>query len=133
LQAVSEILVVIENSSLEFPNVVLDKKKIEVQLPSESYERFSGQHSKVSGYKPVFFASIALNPLLVALYNFEIHKDQFWAKAINYRLKNEEQFQNLSVEDNANIPEIAQQLLGNPFKTLMFGLDDLEEVNEIDD
>ncbi|MDE0472088.1 MAG: hypothetical protein OXH57_09120, partial [Ekhidna sp.] len=73
-------------------------------------------------------SSIVLNALLIALYNIKKHEDKFWAEAIMYRIKNEKNtFQNLSIDDPVNVPEIAQQLLGNPISRLLTGIDNLEE------
>ena len=76
---------------------------------------------------PVFHSSIVLNALLIALYNLEEHKDYLWADVIKYRLDNEPQFKNLSVEEKENVPEIAQKLLGNPFERLISGLINIVE------
>ena len=55
----------------------------------------------------------------MALYNLETCKELLWAKVIDYRLKNEQQFSNIAIEEKENIPEIAQRLLGNPFRRLI--------------
>jgi hypothetical protein len=132
LKAVSEILTVIENSDVDYANIVLDNPKIEVQLPTAEYELFAGKYSHEEKYIPIFHSSIVLPSLLTALYNLKLHKEQFWAKAIAYRLENEKEFANLSIEEPENIPEIAQKLLGNPINRLMVGIDNIELINEND-
>lgn len=122
LKAVSSFMEVVENKDLtvQFTNVDLNKSKIEVQLPSEDYKIFANDSiSKEPKFAPVFHSSIVLNALLIALYNFESHKDMLWAEAIQYRLKDDKQFENISIDEKENIPDIAQRLLGNPFRRLI--------------
>jgi hypothetical protein len=112
-----------------YTNVDLNKSKIEVQLPSEDYKLFANDSiSKEPKFAPIFHSSIVLNALLIALYNFESHKDLLWAKVIDYRLKNEKLFENISIDDRENIPEIAQRLLGNPFRRLISELQVIVEL-----
>jgi len=122
LKAVSSFMEVVENKDLnvKLTNVDLNRSKIEVQLPSDDYKTFANDSiSKEPKFAPVFHSSIVLNALLIALYNFESHKEFLWAKVIDYRLKNEKQFENISIEETENIPDIAQLLLGNPFHRLI--------------
>lgn len=123
LKAVSSFMEIVENTDLTYTNIDLKKQKIQIELPSESYKLYRSDHiSLQSKFVPVFHSSIVLNTLLIALYDFENHKEYLWAKAIEYRLDNEKQFQNLSIDEKENIPEIAQRLLGNPFNRLLDGL-----------
>lgn len=137
LKAVSSFMEVVENKDLNaiYTNVDLNKSKIEVQLPSEDYKLFASDSiSKEPKFAPVFHSSIVLNALLMALYNFDLHKDLLWAKVIDYRLKNEKTFANISIEEKENIPEIAQRLLGNPFRRLISELNVIvESPNQTDD
>jgi hypothetical protein len=123
LKAVSSFMEVVENESITITNIDLKKSKIEVQLPSNDYNAYkSDVISQQVKFAPMFHSSIVLNALLVALYNFDEHKDYLWAKALKYRLDNEEQFKLVSIEEKENIPEIAQRLMGNPFSRLLNGL-----------
>lgn len=137
LKAVSSFMEVVENKDLtvKLTNIDLSKSKIEVQLPSDDYKIFSNDSiSKEPKFAPVFHSSIVLNSLLIALYNFEKHKDLLWAKVIDYRLKNEKQFENISIDEEENIPEIAQLLLGNPFHRLISELQEIvESPNQADE
>jgi|694.fasta_scaffold114828_2 hypothetical protein len=131
LKAVSSFMEVVENRDDKaiYTNVDLNKSKIEVQLPSEDYKLFANDSiSKEPKFAPIFHSSIVLNALLIALYNFESHKDLLWAKVIDYRLKNEKLFENISIDDRENIPEIAQRLLGNPFRRLISELQVIVEL-----
>jgi len=117
LKAVSSFMDIVENKESEYTNIDLKKNKIEVQLPTLDYKIFSSDSiGKESKYASGFHSSIVLNALIIALYNFEDHKEEYrWAKVIDYRLKNEKEFESLSIAEKENIPEIAQRLLGNPF------------------
>jgi len=137
LKAVSHFMEVVENKDPNaiYTNVDLSKSKIEVQLPSEDYKTFASDSiSKELNFAPIFHSSIVLNALMMALYNFESHEDLLWAKVIDYRLKNEKQFESMSINERENIPEIAQRLLGNPFRRLISELQVIvESPNEIED
>ena len=137
VKAVSSFMEVVENKDekMDLTNVDLNKSKIEIQLPSEDYKRFASDSiSKDPKFASVFHSSIVLNALLMALYNFETHKEFLWAKVIEYRLKNEKQFVNISIDERENIPEIAQRLLGNPFRRLISELEAIADLsNETED
>ncbi|MFL1011664.1 hypothetical protein [Flavisericum labens] len=123
LKAVSSFMEIVENEDLKFTNFDLKKNKIEIQLPTETYNIYRSDFiSQDVKFVPVFHSSIVLNALLTALYNLDEHKDYLWAKVIDYRLKEEKQFKFLDIAEKENIPEIAQRLLGNPFKRLLEGL-----------
>ena len=123
LKAVSSFMEIVENEDLKYTNVDLKKNKIEIQLPSETYDIYRSDFIlQEVKFVPVFHSSIVLNALLTALYNFDEHKEYLWAKVIDYRLKQEKQFELLDIAEKENIPEIAQKLLGNPFKRLLEGL-----------
>jgi len=128
LKAVSSFMEVVENESITFANIDLKKSKIEIQLPSNDYNAYkSDSIAHEIRFAPMFHSSLVLNALLIALYNFDEHKEYLWAKALDYRLKKEEQFKSLSIEEKENIPEIAQRLLGNPFSRLLSGLNIIVE------
>ncbi|WP_410220972.1 hypothetical protein [Pedobacter sp.] len=131
LKAVSSFMEVVGNEDLTYTNIDLKKNKIEIQLPSDSYNIFSNDIiSQEERFAAVFHSSLVLNALLTALYNFEDHKDYLWAKVIEYRLKNEPAFKTLSIDEKENIPEIAQRLLGNPFTRLLDGLNVILESSQ---
>lgn len=128
LKAVSSFMEIVENSDLTYTNIDLKKSKIQIELPSEAYNLFrSDSISQEPKFSPVFHSSIVLNALLTALYNFEEHEEYLWAQVIEYRLKNERQLKNLSIEEKESIPEIAQRLLGNPFNRFLEGLNAIVE------
>lgn len=128
LKAVSSFMEIVPNEELTYTHVDLKKNKIEIQLPIETYKLYQSDFiSQEVKFAPVFHSSIVLNALLTALYNFEEHKDYLWAKVIDYRLKNEKQFKDMNFNEKENVPEIAQMLLGNPFKRLLEGLNVIVE------
>jgi len=128
LKAVSSFMEIVPNEELTYTNIDIKKSKIEIQLPLETFNAFQSDFiSQEVKFAPVFHSSIVLNALLTALYNFDEHKEYLWAKVIDYRLKKEEQFEFLDIAEKENIPEIAQRLLGNPFKRLLEGLNVMVE------
>ncbi|MBE8721188.1 hypothetical protein [Sphingobacterium pedocola] len=131
LKAVSSFMEVVEREDIEYTNIDLKKSKIEVQLPTNEYNIYrSDVIAQEIKFASIFHSSLVLNALLTALYNFEEHEDYLWAKALKYRLANEDQFQNLNIKEKENIPEIAQRLLGNPFGRLLSGLNVIVESTE---
>lgn len=131
LKAVSSFMEVVERDDIEYTNIDLKKSKIEVQLPTYEYNIYrSDIIAQEIKFAPIFHSSLVLNALLTALYNFEDHKDYLWAKALKYRLDNEDQLKNINIKDKENIPEIAQRLLGNPFGRLLSGLSIIIESTE---
>ena len=135
LKAVSSFMDIVEMEDLSHTNIDLKKNKIEVQLPTEDFDIFrSDAIGKEPLFSPLFHSSIVLNALLIALYNFEEHKEEYqWAKVIEYRLKNEKQFETLSIVEKENIPEIAQRLLGNPFRRMLNGLEIIIHTSDIEE
>ncbi len=136
LKAVSSFMEVVENKDekAEYTNLDLSKDKIEIQLPSTDYRLFASDSiSKEQKFASIFHSSIVLSALLSALYNLETYQETAWGQVVKYRLKNEEQFQNISIEEKENIPEIGQRLLGNPFNRLLSQLYDINISHETDD
>ncbi len=119
---------IVENEALKYTYVDLEKHKIEIQLPTETYNIYrSDIISQEAKFSPVFHSSVVLNALLIALYNFEEYKKFRWAEVIEYRLNNDKELKDKNFDDKVNIPEIAQILLGNPFKRLLEGLNVIVE------
>ena len=128
LKAVSSFMEIVSSEDFKYTNVDLKNQKILIKLPLETYKLFQSDFiSQEVKFAPIFHSSIVLNALLTALYNLEEHKDYMWAKAIDYRLKNEKQFDDVNIDEKENIPEIAQMLLGNPFKRLLESLNVIVE------
>ncbi len=131
LKAVASFMEVIEGDG-DYTDFDLDADKILIRLPKEEYKLFQQPViSKEPKLAPVFHSSFVLNTLIVALYNYEEYKDKLWAQVITYRMQNDEELKDYSIEDKVQIPEIAQILLGNPFGRLLRQLD--ENVSQNDD
>lgn len=87
LKAVSSFMEVVENESITFTNIDLKKPKIEVQLSSNDYNSYKNETiAHEIKFSPMFHSSLVLNALLVALYNFDEHKNYLWAKALNIQI-----------------------------------------------
>jgi len=130
LKAVASFMEVIEGNK-ETVYVNLDSEKILIELPKEDYKLFKQDAiSKETRYVPVIHSSIVLNALLIAMYNMDEFSERLWAKALKYRLENEDEFKTIPF-DKDNIPDIAQRLLGQPFTRLIEQLD--ENLNQYED
>ena len=128
LKAVASFMEV-EEDDRDYTFVDLDNNKILIYLPKEDFKLFNQDAiSKEKSLAPIIHSSIVLNALLIALYNFNDYKEKLWAKAILYRMKNDETLKKYLGSDDTfeieNIPEIAQILLGNPISRLLKQLDE---------
>lgn len=134
LKAVSSFMEIVESEESTYTNIDLKRDKIQIQLPSEIYNMYrSDIISQEEKFAPIFHSSLVLNTLLTALYNFDEHKNYLWAKALEYRLKNDKQLKDLNFEEKENVPEIAQKLLGDPFKRLLVGINIIVESSNLND
>ncbi len=120
LKSVSSFMEIIEDEKADYMAIDLKKDKIEVKLPTKQYQIYRKDAiCKEEKFSPLFHSSVVLNTLLVGLQNLKEHEDFRWAKAIKYRLENEDGLKNLNISDKESINEIAQQLLGNPFERML--------------
>ncbi len=135
LKAVASIMEITEGD-VEYLNVDLDNNKITLQLPKQDFKIYAQPLiSKYPDLSPIFHSSIVYGALLTALYNFENYTDKLWAQAILYRMKEEEELKkflgNDEKFDKAEVPDIAQILLGNPVRRLLNHLDkEIETTDE---
>ncbi len=123
LKAVSSFMEIIkgENERGDF-NIILDSPKIQIQLSEKDYEKFCEPRiGKNREYVNVIHSSIVLPTLVHALYQLNKKdsdiKEYAWAKTIEFRLGHDENLKNTPLEE-ANIPKLAQQLLGMPIERL---------------
>lgn len=90
--------------------------KIEILLPPAIYQQYCDP--RVRGAAEILHSSLVLNALTYALLNIEPHEQTTWAKSIYYRLDNEEGFSRAELDDDSNVPSIAQRLLKDPYARL---------------
>lgn len=103
--------------------------KIDIVLPESLYNTYISEIKNDTYFNAIIHSSIVFNALVYALYNIQEKENTLWAKTINYRLKNEQEFKNFDLEDNEKIPEIAQILLDDPYKRLFESLLQIKEQN----
>ncbi len=127
LKAVASFMEVIEGNG-ETVHVNLDSDKILIELPENDFNHYK-KIGKEKTITPVIHASLVLNALLIALHNIEEYSEKLWAKALKYRLENEQNLKKIPF-DKENIPRIAQLLLGKPFSRLMKQLSEISHSNE---
>lgn len=81
----------------------------------------------------MFHSSIAFNALVYALfsYNEDIHKDLLWAKTLDYRINLEPSLkpykETMKTKTPREVMELAQALLGNPYKRMFKTIGSLDE------
>lgn len=90
--------------------------KIEILLPQRLYQLYC--NPQVKGAAEIIHSSLVLNALTYALININDHEQTTWAKTILYRMKNENAFSNVDIEEISTIPSIAQRLLKDPYGRL---------------
>ena len=120
LRAVSSIMS-IEIGETDVSSISLEGSKIVVKLPLDQYEIFSSHLNKDPRLEPVFHSSIVLNALILALLKLGEYEDNLWARSIRYRLDNEFELMNLDSNDPYDAYELAQLLMGRPYKRLFIG------------
>lgn len=124
LQAVGSFMEINENNT-DDTKVELRHQKISILLPPELYQqyRFSVHNNKQIA--SVIHASLVFNALVDALNNMNAaeYRDLLWAKTIIYRLQTEENLKQFYIDDEIlfdkdRVFDLAQALLGNPYKRL---------------
>jgi len=126
LKAVSSFMEIIKGDQTNGETIVLlDTPKIQIQLPSEDYQRYSAP-SIVNNkeYAAIFHAGIVLPALIHALHqmiNSESFNDYAWAKIVRFRMENEEGLHGITFE-HENVIKISQYLLSMPVGRLLSDL-----------
>lgn len=134
LHSAGAFLTIIKGNDPERTSYALDHQKIEVKLPPVLYDEYKEKYDRrTSKWSDVFHSSIAFNALVYALfsYNEDIHKDLLWAKTLKYRIDVEPSLRNYKETMTAKTPmeimELAQTLLGNPYKRMFKTIGTLDE------
>lgn len=94
----------------------ITRKKIEILLPTTLYQEYC--NPQIKGAAEIIHSSLVLNALTYALLNIKEHEQCAWAKTIDYRLRNENEFSIEELDDKPNIPCLAQRLLKDPYNRL---------------
>lgn len=110
-------------SEINRPWFDISSDRIIIQLPQEMYDEYKSYINSDMEYMEMLHSSLVLNALTKALYHYneDIYTDKLWHQCIEYRLKNESRFKDLSDGDEIDqdsINDVAQELLGNPYNRL---------------
>lgn len=134
LRSAGSFISIIKGNDPENTAYTLDHSKIEVKLPPVLFDEYKEKYDKrTSKWANVFHSSIAFNALVFALfsYNEDIHKDLLWAKTLKYRISLEPSLRiykdTMTTKTPREIMELAQALLGNPYKRLFKTIGTLDE------
>ena len=92
--------------------------KIEILLPTKLYEMYDNEIGRDFAFSEIFHSSLVLNALVYALQYIEEYSDTLWARTLKYRINTEENLQQYDLSDKDNTLELAQVLLGNPYKRM---------------
>lgn len=90
--------------------------KIEIQMPAKHYDLFCD--SKVRNQMATIHSSLVLNTLTYAMMHVKEYEGLVWADTILQRVKTENQFEGLEIEEPSHIPIIAQRMLKDPYMRL---------------
>lgn len=132
LKSVDSMMSISERSDITEPQFNLAKDKIDIQLPNAIYKQYK-EFGKKMEYASIIHSSLVLNALTYALYNIdeEVYQDKLWVRTIKWRLDNEMELKSLGIdpfESNEGIPQLAQAMLGNPYKRMFEGLDKINNL-----
>ena len=134
LHSAGSFITIIKGNDPENTTYTLDHPKIEVKLPPVLFEEYKEKYNKrTSKWADVFHSSIAFNALVFALfsYNEDLHKDLLWAKTLNYRINLEPSLgiykDTMTMKTPREVMELAQALLGNPYKRMFKTIGTLDE------
>lgn len=121
LHAISSFMEIKELASLETPRFDLTGDKIMILLPTKLFNTYK---EKIRGPKfaNVIHASLVFNALMYALYNYDAYADRIWARTLAYRVDSEANLKRFHLNDPTDVPNLANELLGNPYERLFDNL-----------
>lgn len=121
LHAISSFMEIKELASLETPRFDLTGDKIMILLPTKLFKTYK---EKIRGPKfaNVIHASLVFNALMYALYNYDAYADRIWARTLAYRVDSEANLKRFHLNDPTDVPNLANELLGNPYERLFDNL-----------
>ena len=104
--------------------------KIEILLPTDLYDIYAKELGQDYGFSEIFHSSFVLNALVYALQYIEDYPDSLWARTLKYRMENEEQLRGYDISDKNMHLDLAQVLLGNPYKRMFDRLQKMKNSEE---
>lgn len=102
----------------EFVSFNVAGDKIEILLPTKLYDMYNSEIGRDLAFSEIFHSSLVLNALVYALQYIEEYPDTLWARTLKYRMGIEESLRQYDLSDKDSLLELAQVLLGNPYKRM---------------
>lgn len=138
LHSVDSIMEISEDTTSQLSSVNLSDRKIDIALPSGLFEIYKSHVANNVQYANIIHASLVFNALLYALYNFEDNRGTLWARSIKYRIENEPELKDFGAIDDdsefhidmSRAADLAQVLLGDPYKRLFSAILMIDNVEE---
>lgn len=134
MHSAGSFITIIQGNDPDKTTYTLDHQKIEIKLPEKLFKEYKERYDKrTSKWADIFHSSIAFNALIYALfsYNEDIHKNLLWAKTLNYRIELEPSLRlykdTMKTKTPREVMELAQALLGNPYKRMFKTIGSLDE------
>lgn len=130
LQAVGTFMEIKEGPVDSTTSVELGHDKIRILLPKSMFDFYRTNFGRNRHVSSVIHASLVFNALIEALYNAREYKGMLWCRTILYRLKTESNLMRYYTDDedlflDEDVFNIAQQLLGDPYKRMFVCLNEL--------
>lgn len=140
LHSIGSIMQITEDKDALTSYVNLDDKKIEIVLPSELFDIYKSHMANNILYANIIHASLVFNALLYSLYNFDANRETLWARSIRYRIESEEALKDFGLVDEdsefhidmTRASDLAQALLGDPYKRLFSAILMIDDGSEED-
>lgn len=111
----------------------LEGDKIEILLPKELYNDYKTKIRGNRDFAHIIHSSLVFNALVFALNNYDKYENRLWARTLNVRMASDRSLQKFSLGDPEDSMNLAQALLGDPYKRLFTCLDRLSNNNNIEE
>lgn len=110
----------------------LSGDKILVMLPPKMFKEYDERIAMDRNYTEIIHSSIVFNALVFALYHIDepVHEGKQWSDAIRYRLATEAGLEGFDISDKTRVFELAQTLLGDPYRRMFNHLLEMENQND---
>lgn len=131
LQAAGSFMVIREDVTLSQTRFDIAGDKIEIVFPTYLYNMFKGGVG--DAYMDIIHSSVVFNALCYALYNIEENSETLWARCVNTRIETEPNLACFKDLDKLQVPELAQALLGDPYRRMMEKLLNLHNSQTIEE
>ena len=109
--------------------------KIEILLPTPLYNMYREMIGKDVRFMEIFHSSIVLNALTQALFCYDEYSHTTWARTIKYRVDSDKSLSQYNLEELEpdQVPQLAQELLKDPYGRMFDRLKKIKENNENDE